>query len=185
MQISRSEQKRRVREVGRLARELVLLPEAVREQSPELEAIRSLLREAVRLSRGAQQRQIKYISKQLLQQPLEPLYELVARHRGSALIEQKRERRLAGYRDALIEEALESQRRCRESATPWEEDWTSEVVGKIAADLPHLDQPAMTRLAFLFTKTRHPRYSREIFRNLRAAQELRDRALKKDRYDAG
>jgi ribosome-associated protein len=41
----------------------------------------------------------------------------------------------------------------------------------IAAKLPFADAQELTRLAFLFAVSRNPRHSREIFRQLKAAQE--------------
>ena len=53
MEISRSEQKRRVQEVGKLVVELASLPLQVIDRAPCNESIRALLQEAGPLSGGA------------------------------------------------------------------------------------------------------------------------------------
>ncbi|WP_028318592.1 DUF615 domain-containing protein [Desulfobulbus elongatus] len=175
MQISRSEQKRRVKEIEQLVAELVRLPPQTLRQAQVPDEFRQLLLEAAALRGGVRQRQIKYLTKMVQQYPLEGLYDLIGRHRGNALAARKQMHALEFYRDALINEALEQQERCRQSGNDWEEQWTGETLSALQAEMPEIDPLALARLAALFARTRNPRYSREIFRYLRSIQEMRQR----------
>ena len=85
MQISRSEQKRRIKEVEQLVAELVKLPTQVLNQVPGMEELHQVLRDTAKMEGSARQRQIKYLTKLVLPLPLEPLYALVGKHRGKSL----------------------------------------------------------------------------------------------------
>lgn len=176
MQISRSEQKRRVKEVERLVAELVSLPAQVLGQAPVPEDLRRMLIETSALRGGVRQRQVKYLTKLIQSHPIEALYDLVVSHRGKHLAVRKQLHTLEFYRDALIDEALRRQENCREQGLAWEESWSSETVRELRNRMPEIDPLLLTRLAYLFARTRNPRYSREIFRYLRSMDELRQRA---------
>jgi ribosome-associated protein len=176
MQISRSEQKRRIKEIEKLVSELVSLPHQVLVQAPSVpEELKQLLQETSKLQGSVRQRQIKHLTKLIQEHPVEGLYELVGRHRGKALTEQKQLHALEFYRDALINEALEKQQVCRQNNEEWGENWASESLVKLQEDMPGIDVLTLSRLSYLFSKTRNPRYSREIFRYLRSVQELQHR----------
>jgi ribosome-associated protein len=175
MQISRSEQKRRVKEVERLVAELVSLPPHVLGQAPVPEECRRQLIAAAALRGGVRQRQIKYLTKVVQQYPLAELYDLVGRHRGHALAAQKQTHTLELFRDALIEEALEHQEQCRQTGGHGDEQWPSRSLTALRAEMPEADPLVLSRLAALFARTRNPRYSREIFRYLRSVHETRQR----------
>ena len=176
MEISRSEQKRRVQEVGKLVVELANLPLQVIDRAPCNESIRALLQEAGPLSGGARQRHLRYLTKLLKTEPLDELYAYISQYRGKGLTERKQFRELEQYRDALINEAIEEQRHCAAMQLDWEERWQSRTLAELAERLPQIDVPALTRLAALFARTRNPRHSREIFRSLRASLEQHQRA---------
>ncbi len=175
MQISRSEQKRRMKDIESLVAELVTLPASVLDRSPCSDDIKLLLREAGKLQGSGRQRHIKYITKLIQELPLAELYDLVGKHRGKALADQKQLHVLEFYRDALINEALEKRDVCRETNTEWVENWTGDTLTELKEYMPEIDTLALSRLAYLFVQTRNPRHSREIFRYLRAIQELRQR----------
>ncbi len=175
IQISRTEQKRRVKEVEHLVAELVKVPPHALAQLAEMDEIRDLLLETARLEGSVRQRQIKYLTKLIAPLPLEPLYALVSHYRGKALTSKKQQHTLEFFRDSLINEALEMQQYCRENGEDWGEDWQSEVIAEIRQHLPEVEAMALSRLSYLFSRTRNPRYSRELFRYLKAAQELQQR----------
>ncbi|MDR2550567.1 MAG: DUF615 domain-containing protein [Desulfobulbus sp.] len=181
MQISRSEQKRRVKEIERLVAELVTLPAPIVNQAPVPEEFKQQIREAAALRGAARQRQIKYLTKMAQQFQLEALYDLVSRHRGHALASRKQMHALEFYRDALIEEALEQQERCRHTGEACEEQWPSQTITALQAEMPGIEPLALLRLAALFARTRNPRYSREIFRSLRSVQEAQQRNSRTER----
>lgn len=175
MQISRSEQKRRIKEVERLVVELIELPETVLTQMPIAQDLQAHIVEATRLQGGARQRQIKYLTKLLRELPLEEIYRLLSQHRGKALAEKKQVHELEFYRNALIEEALAHDQLSRQQDIEWGEVWESQVIAELLQRLPSLDGLGLARLAYFFAKSRNPRYSREIFRALRSALEQQER----------
>jgi Uncharacterized protein conserved in bacteria len=175
MQISRSEQKRRVKETERLVAELVRLPPHVLEQAPVPEEFRRLLAEAAALRGSVRQRQVKYLTRVVQQYPLEGLYDLVSRHRGHALAARKQMHTLEWYRDALIDEALAQREQNRQTGDDDEEQLSGRTLSALQAEMPEIDPRLLSQLAVLFARTHNPRYSREIFRYLRSVHEKRQR----------
>lgn len=173
--ISRSEQKRRVKEVEHLVAELVKVPPQALAQLAEMDEVRELLLETAHLEGSVRQRQIKYLTKLIAPLPLEPLYALVSQYRGKALTAKKQQHSLEFFRDSLINEALEMQQYCRENGEIWGEDWESEVIDELRQHLPEVEVMTLSRLSYLFSRTRNPRYSRELFRYLKSVQELHQR----------
>jgi len=176
MQISRSEQKRRFKEVEKLVDELVKLPGQALKQMEGLDEIRDLLLEAADLDGSVRQRQVKYLTKFVAAMELEPLYALVSQYRGKGLSEKKQLHRVEFYRDALIDEALEVQRQLGEFGEELSENWESETVVELQVQMPEVDPMTLTRLSSLFARTRNPRHSREIFRYLKSVEEMRQRS---------
>jgi ribosome-associated protein len=175
MQVSRSEQKRRVKEFEQLVAELVKLPPQVLEKAAGLAEFKTIVREAAKLEGSARQRQIKYLTKLMQDEPLEPLYELINKHRGKALLERKQQHALEFYRDSLINEALERRRECRANNLEWAENWESDTVAELKEQMPEIEPLTLSRLSYLYAQTRNPRHSREIFRYLHSIEELRQR----------
>ena len=179
MQISRSEQKRRVKEVETLVAKLVTLPHQVLKNSPCSDEVHVLLNEASALEGKPRQRHIKYITKLVQLQPLEPLYAFVGQYQGKFLAEKKQFHEVELYRDAVINEAIEEQIECQQSGAEWHENWQSAILTELREKLPDLNIPAVGKLAYLFVQTRNPRHSREIFRHLQAAFEHVQRMRRK------
>ena len=175
MQISRSEQKRRIKEIEALVVELVTLPSQMLDRSPCPDDLKPLLHDAGNLQGSGKQRHIKYITKLLQDQPLDELYDFVGRHRGKALAERKQQHTLEFYRDALINEAIEKRQLCHEKQADWEENWESVTLAELKTLMPEIDIFTLSRLSYRFAQTRNLRHSREIFRYLRSIQEVRQR----------
>lgn len=174
MEISRSEKKRQMQQLEQLASALAALPKQVQEQLPCPEDIIAELRVAASMKGGARKRQIKYLTKLLhAAGPQDELYTFISKHQGRAIAEQKAQHQLEQYRNALIEEALNRASDHDEAA--WGELWDSSVVTALKPALPQVDDKALLRLAYRFAQTRNPRYSREIFRTLKAALEQQQR----------
>lgn len=178
MQISRSEKKRRVKDVEKLVAELSNLPSHLFDHLPLTDDFKSLLFEAQNLTGSNKNRYIKYLTRLIQEQPIEDLYVFLSTHRGKSLIERKQFRDLEYFRDALINEAIEQKRICRECHEDWTERWESKTLLDLKEQLPDIDPLALSRLSYLFVQTRNQRYSREIFRHLRAAQDLLQRKRK-------
>ncbi len=171
MELSRSEKKRRIKQLEKLVQELVDLPLALIKQLPVSNEVRELAAEVCTLKGGSRKRQIKYITKLLRNEPSEPLYDYLSRRKGKALQQNKQFHELEYLRDILIEEAISARRQAKEEQRDLEENWSSRVVADIVEELPQIDSKALTRLSFLFAMTRSKKHSREIFRLLQAARE--------------
>jgi len=171
MELSRSEQKRRIKQLEGLVVQLVELPEGQQKSLPLDGGIVDYIREVQGLKGGARKRQIKYITKLLRFESVDPLYEYLAKQQGSSLLQKKQFHEIEYLRDILIEEAIAARRQAKEMQEELSESWPSEVVNDITLELPKIDSNALTRLAFLFAMTRSKRHSREIFRMLQAARE--------------
>ena len=104
MELSRSEQKRRIEQLENLVLELAALPPALLNQLPAGEEVRALLKEAAGLKKdGARKRQIKYITKLVREEESgEKLYAFLAERRGTELRKKKQLHEIAYMRDALI-----------------------------------------------------------------------------------
>jgi len=181
MELSRSEQKRRIKQLEKLVVELVDLPASLLDKLPSGEEVRELAKEVRGLKGGARKRQIKYITKLLRREPVEPLYDFLAKRKGSELLQQKKFHEIEYLRDILVEEAIMARRRAKEMQQELEEDWQSEVVRDITAELPAVDSRGLTRLACLFAMTRNKNHSREIFRMLQAARQQEELNRKVER----
>ena len=171
MKLSRSEQKRRIKQVEELVRELALLPAGLLNELPVDEEVQAFFQEVAGLKGGARKRQIKYITKLLRDAPNEELYAFLQERKGTELQKKKQFHEMEYLRDSLIEEAIMARRAAKAEHMDLTEDWSSQVVKDIAAELPSADQYELQRLAFLFAMTRGKQHSREIFRLLQAAQE--------------
>jgi ribosome-associated protein len=169
MELSRSEQKRRIKRLEELVEALAALPSALIGQLPIDKELRGLLLEAAALGRNSTRRRlIKHVTKLLREEDsVDSLYQFVAERKGAALLQKKQQHELEFRRDALIEEAIAA----KETQDDFSETWSSDTAAEIAAKLPFANQHELTRLAFLFAVSRNPRHSREIFRILKAAQE--------------
>ncbi len=175
MELSRSEQKRRIKQLGELAVGLAALPPSLLDKLPVEEEIRLLLKKIAELKGGARKRQLKYITKLLRNEPVEELYQFLGQSKGTGLQKKKQRHEIEYLRDILIEEAISARRRAKEEHLELTEDWSSAVVRDIGEELPAVDRQELTRLAFLFAMTRNKRHSREIFRLIQAAREQEKR----------
>jgi ribosome-associated protein len=171
MNLSRSEQKRRVKQVGKLVVELATLPAGLLGKLPVDKEVRLLFQEVAGLKDGPKKRQLKYITKLLRDTPTEELYAFLKKRKGTELHKEKQVSELEYLRDILLEEAIAVRRVAKAEYLDLTEDWSSAVVEDIAAELPSVDQHELHRLAFFFAISRNKQHSREIFRLLQAAQE--------------
>ena len=184
VQLSRSEQKRRMKQLETLVVELSNLPPTLIEQLPSTGEVRSLLQDAVTMKGGARKRQIKYITKLLKEEPVEELYSFLSGRKGKQLEENKAFHEVEYLRDALLNEAIEQHRVAMRENEELEEDWQSQIVVKISEEYPGIDALLLKRLGWLYARTRNRKHSRELFRILRAAHE-QERFLGKNSAEKG
>jgi len=178
MELSRSEQKRRIKQLEKLVVELAGLSAGVLKKLPVPEDVRELILEVSSLKGGARKRQIKYITKLLRSEPVDSLYDFLTKRKGDELLQTKQFHEVEYLRDRLIEEAISARRKAREQHRDLEENWQSSVVQDITEELPSVDDKGLSRLGFLFAMTRSKRHSREIFRMLQAAREQEELSRK-------
>ncbi len=175
IQLSRTEQKRRIKEVEKLVKGLVELPEQQLKKLPCDSEVIELFKEISALKGGSRKRQIKYITKILKNEPLEDLYNFIAQRKGKALQQKKQFHELEYLREALLDEAIEDRKILRSEQQELSETWSSEMVTEIETIFPAIDTVALKRISAIFARTRQLRHSREIFRILQAAQEQAER----------
>ncbi len=171
MQLSRSEQKRRVKEVEKLVKELASLSGAALADAPCLAEIREMLHESRTMKGGAKKRQLKYITKLLKDEPLDELYKFLAEKKSPALSEKQQLHELEYLRDTLIDEAINLHKERQADFTILEENWTGNILLAIEERFSSVDIKSLSRLSAIFARTRQVRHSREIFRILKAAWE--------------
>ena len=180
IQLSRTEQKRRIKEVEQLVRELIELPGQEVKKLPCDQEIVDLFVEAQPLKGGARKRQIKYLTKVLKNEEKAELYAFVEKKKGVSLQQKKDFHELEYLRESLLAEAIEQRKVLRSEQQDLTETWSSTTVRDIQNLLPSVDPVALSRLSAIFARTRQPRHSREIFRLLRAARLLLDRENVRD-----
>jgi len=175
MDVSRSEQKRRIKRLEEMVIEIAGLSAGDIAKLPCSGEVRQLFHEAASMKGGARKRQLKYITKLLREEPVDELYTFVTNRKGAALQETKEFHELEFYRDALLNEAIGLNEDEEEHGTGLGEEWPSRVVDEIFEVLPDIDRQALLRLSASFARTRNRRYSRELFRLLRAAHDQNKR----------
>ena len=178
MQLSRSEQKRRIREVEKMVKALLALPRQEMKKLPCDDEMQELFLDAQGMKGGARKRQIKYITKVLAREPVPELSSFLSQRKGKRLAQTREFHELEYLRDQLLDEAIAHRKMLRAEQEEIEEHWPSRVVEEIEQELPGIDGRALLRLAAIFARTRQARHSRELFRLLRAARELADRQKK-------
>lgn len=170
-ELSRSEQKRRMKQLEKLVRELCSLPASVVEQLPCGSEIRVLLQEAVGMKGGARKRQLKFITKLLRNEPVDDLYAFITGRKGAALQESKEFHEIEHLREKLLSEAIEHKRQADRDQEEMGEEWPSRTAEEITGMFPGIDAGLLRRLAWLYARTRNRKHSRELFRIIRAARE--------------
>lgn len=171
--ISRSEQKRRVKDVEGLAAELVTLSVADIKRLPCDDQLKVEIKNTAVMKAGSRRRQIKFIAKQIRQGDFEPLYDFLAEKKGSKLKENKAFHELERLRDDIITEAIAAARVTEEREDTLDAGWHSTLISRAADEFPGLDPVAVKAAAISYAKSRKPVYGREIFRLLKAAMEQR------------
>jgi ribosome-associated protein len=171
VEMSRSEQKRRMKQLEKLVAELSSLPPSLIDQLPCSEEVRSRFHEASTLKGGTRNRHVKYVTKMLKAEPVDELYSFLSEKKGKAMQMKKEFHEIEYLREELLSEAIEQHRVAKHEHTELEENWPSRVAEKICSDYPGIDKTLITRLSWMYARTRNSRHSRELFRIIRAAHE--------------
>ena len=177
LQLSKSERKRRAKGIEQLVNELATLPDREILALPCDQEIQEEIRSAKNLKGGAKKRQLKYATKLLRDIPVEELYDFLARKKGSMLKEKREFQELEHYRNLLISEALQLfEERMHDNGylskdEPVEFLHDNATLRTIVKHLPEVDEFLLKNTAIQFAKTRNRKFSRELFRIMRAAME--------------
>ena len=168
---SRTEQKRRAKEIEQLAGELASLSPAQIKKLPCDDFTRQEILMAGPLKGGARKRQIKYIAKELRQIDPEPLLAFLEERKGSKLKQNREFHELERLRQDILSEAIEAFINAQTTGETLDSGWQSELAATAKQSLPALDTNAVNQAARSYAKIRKPSYSREVFRLLQAAKE--------------
>jgi ribosome-associated protein len=176
-QLSKSERKRRAKGIEQLVHELASLPEREIVALPCEQEIKEEIRSAKNLKAGAKKRQLKYVTKLLRDQPVDELYDFLALKKGSQLKKNREFHELKHFRNLLIDETVQMYEDVMNNNgfindnEPVDILKDSMALDAIADYLPDVDQALLKNTAIHFARTRNLKFSRELFRILKAAFE--------------
>ncbi|MDX1775575.1 MAG: DUF615 domain-containing protein [Desulfobulbales bacterium] len=185
-QLSKSEKKRRAKGIEQLVLELAALPLGEIASLPCDRDIRDEIAAAKNLKGGARKRQLKYATKLLRGRSVEELYAFLTRKKGSMLEEKRDFHELEHFRNLLITEAVQLYEESMHSSGFISEDdpgdylHGSKTIQTIVKRLPEVDQVQLTNTAMQFARTRNRKFSRELFRIMKAAAEKEHFSTKQD-----
>ena len=169
--VSRSEQKRQHKHIEAAARELAALGNQEIQRLPCSSELKKEIIAVRSVKGGARKRQIKYVAKLIKQENRAELFEFLKQEKGSKLEENSFHHLLERFRDAIVNEALQSYDLSRSSREQWEPEYSSSEIDLAVARFPEIDEQDLRRAAFQYAKTRNKVYYRELFRLLKAAAE--------------
>ena len=167
--ISRSEKKRKAKQIESLAAELADLSTQQVKKLPCDDFLKQEIIHTQALKGGARKRQIKYITKQIREMDPEPLLDFLAERKGSQLKKNAEVHDLERLRDDIISDVLAAAEDAFHADKPLGEDWPSPALDKALSLFPSLDEMDIRKSAHRFARSRKVTYTREIFRALQAA----------------
>jgi ribosome-associated protein len=176
-QLSKSERKRRAKGIEQLVYELASLPDRVIVELPCDQEIREEIRSAKNMKAGAKKRQLKYVTKLLRDQPVEELYDFLALKKGSLLKKNREFHELEHFRNLLINETVKLYEDVMNNDGYMKEQEPLDLLGEsVALDaivdcFPDIDKALLKNTAIQYARTRNRKFSRELFRILKAAFE--------------
>lgn len=176
--ISRSEQKRRYKQVEAAATEIAELSNRDLEKFPGSEEVHREILVCRGLKGSARKRQIKYLAKVMRKYPLDDIYDFLSEIKGSALKDKQKLHEAERLRDVLINEAIESYQYCQREQLVWEPTWRSEILDSTVQAYDDLKEKSIRKIVYQYVKTRNRLHYRELFRMLKAAIETEDRKRK-------
>lgn len=169
--LSRSEIKRQYKQTEKLAAELAEFTDNDLKKVPISDEVKSEIRALRGVKGGARKRQIKYLAKLVRQEPLSEIYDFLSDRKGSDLKDKKVFHEAERIRDAIINEAIDSQDEARENFLTWDIDWRSREIAAAITDYPALTEDEIRKVTYSYVKTRNRAHYRELFRMVKAAIE--------------
>jgi len=177
LQLSKSEKKRRAKGIEQLVYELASLPDREILVLPCDQEIQEEIRSAKNLKGGAKKRQLKYATKLLRDKSIDELYEFLEKKKGSLLKKNREFHDLEHLRNLLVDEAVQHYEDMMHNNgyinenEPSDLFRESEALNVIEDHFPDIDQALLKNAALQFARTRNRKFSRELFRILKAALE--------------
>lgn len=184
--LSKSEKKRRAKGIEQLVIELAELPLAEIDSLPCDQEVRDEIASAKNLKGGTRKRQLKYATKLLRNKPVEELYTFLSRKKGSLLKEKHEFQEIENLRNLLISEVVQQYEERMHSNGYFNENepvellHDSQTIRTIVKHLPEVDQIQLRNSAIQFAKTRNRKFSRELFRIMKAAAEKEQFSQKRE-----
>ena len=176
-QLSKSERKRRAKGIEQLVYELASLSDRAITALPCDQEIQEEIRSAKNLKGGAKKRQLKYATKLLRNKPVEELYDFLALKKGSLLKKNREFHELEHFRNLLINETVKlyedimNNDGYMKEQEPLDLLRESVTLDAIVDYLPDIDKALLKNTAIQYARTRNRKFSRELFRILKAAFE--------------
>ena len=153
---SKTQKKQEARIVEKLAQELLTLPPSLIDEAPCDTNILNEIKTARDMKQfGARRRQTKYLAKLLRGTDPEPLLDFMEKVKKSRLKQNKIFHKLERLRDRIIHEEEEE-----------------EALQEAKKNFPSLNDELVKEYARKYRLTRNEKFSREIFRQLKIAQNL-------------
>ncbi len=178
--ISRTEQKRRFKQVEDVAQELTELTDKDLKKFPGDELVRAEIKTIRALSGGARKRQVKHLAKILRQgESMDAIYDFLSARKGSLLKVKTQLHEAEHLRDAIINEAMADFQHYRMLQREWEPDWQSEILGPAVAKYQGLDEETLRKTAYQYVKSHNRLYYRELFRIIKSAIDQFERDRRK------
>lgn len=176
--VSRTEKKRQAKEIETLSMELAELPPADLAKLPCDDFLRAEIKAIRKLQGSSRKRQIKYIARELRQQPLDEMLKFLEERRGSRLKTNIAHKELERLRNDIIAAAIDefNDRHDYDSYFVMNRDATP--LRKAIAMFPALNLEELAKAAENFAVTRKIALSRELLRTLKAAAEKQKFAAK-------
>jgi ribosome-associated protein len=170
---SRTEKKRQAKEIETLSKELSELPPADLAKLPCDDFLREEIRSVKNLKGGSRKRQIKYIAKELRQQPVDGILDFLEERRGSRLKNKIELKELERLRNDIIAAAIDEYNDREDHESYFAMSRNAPVLKRVLEAFPTLNPEDLARAAENFAVTRKHGLAREIFRTLKAAAERR------------
>ncbi len=184
--ISRSEQKRRYKQIEDVAQELTELTDNDLKKFPGDQVICTEIKAIRALSGGARKRQVKHLAKILRQGPsMDAIYDFLSKRKGSQLKEKTRLHEAEHLRDALINEAMADFQHSRSLQREWEPSWRSDIFGPATAKYQGLDEEALRKTIYQYVRSHNRLYYRELFRMIKSAFDQFERDRRKETGEEG
>ncbi len=168
--ISRTEKKRRAKEIEALSQELASLPPAYLAKLPCDDFLREEIRLVGKLKGSSRKRQVKYIAKELRQQPVDEILAFLVERKGSRLGDKIAHRELERLRNDIVAVAID-QYNDRQEEGFFTMDRQASPLLQAQEMFPDMDIESIAKAADNFAVNRRITHSREIFKTLKANAE--------------